>query len=98
MTFNDLAPYITPPALAAIAIGIGRFLRALARFMYRRAKASKDTRDDAIAAKWLGRAETLNDVTDFVVHYFVPSAYAPPRETVTTPGIERAEADERGGQ
>lgn len=98
MNVNDLAPYLTPPILAGAAIGTVRFLRALARFMYRRAKASKDTRDDAIAAKWLARAETLNDVTDFVAHYFVPSAYAPPRETVTTPGIERAEADERGAQ
>lgn len=96
MNYQDLAPYLTPVALGGVAIGTTRFLRGLARFMYRRAKASKSKRDDAIAARWLAHAEVMHDVTDFAVRWFVPAAFASHRETDTTPGLERAEADERG--
>lgn len=96
MNLHDLAPYLTPPAVGAFVIGAVRGLRYVALKAHEHALSTKDKGDDAVTQKWLTRAVWLNVVADAAVHYLVPSAFAP--EPASTPGLERAEADERGGQ
>jgi hypothetical protein len=93
VNYQDLAPYLTPLALATFAIGLARGLRFVALKAHAHALTTKDKGDDAVTQKWLTRAVWLNVATDAVVRYLVPSAFAP--EPSTTPGLERAEQDER---
>lgn len=96
MSIDGLLSYLKNPLfLAGLAIGASHLFERVTRALAKRANTTADTEDDIVAAKWVARSGRMRVVTDALVRWFVPQAFAPTREEPLppAPGIERVEGE-----